>query len=107
MTVRMNASSQRGHERRFSASAYVAAAMSAAITMKMMPSRAKLTWRGSEVRGVEGCASEALVDIQVTRRCGAHDMRREGRRWGLAVPASCLSLTLQIVAQRLLVEAGL
>src|SRR6478752_1567779 len=81
--------------------------MSAAMTMKMMPSRAKLTWKGSGVRGVEGRAGEALEHLEIACRGGAHDLVRQRRRRSLAVPATGAPLTVEIIAQRLLVEARL
>src|SRR6476620_2599448 len=105
--VSRKASSQSGHERRLRANAYVPAAMSAAMAMKTRPSRAKLTGLRSRVlqgKRRPGDATEG-VEVATTRRL--HDLRWKRRRRRLPIPAAGPPLSVEIVAQGLLVEARL
>src|SRR5690242_6447428 len=77
------------------------------MAMKMRPSRAKLTVAGSEVSRVELCAGQALEDVEVPSAGGAHHLGRQGGRRRLPVPSACTALSIEVVTQRLLVEARL
>src|SRR5260221_1198705 len=106
-TVSSTASSHSGHERRFSASAYVPAAIRAAMAMKTSPSLAELPASWSEVRKIERSTGNAPVRVEIPGAGLRHDAIRQGRRWRLAVPATRAPLGVEVVAQGLLVEAGL
>src|SRR5260221_55573 len=97
-TVSSTASSHSGHERRFSASAYVPAAIRAAMAMKTSPSRAKLTASWSEVRKIERSTGNAPVRVEIPGAGLRHDAIRQGRRWRLAVPATRAPLGVEVVA---------
>src|SRR6476661_1248044 len=77
------------------------------MAMKMSPSRAKLTIGGSEVGRVEWGAGEARKDVEVPCAGRAHDVDGQGGGWRVAVPAAGAALGVEIVAEWLLVEAGL
>ena len=47
------------------------------------------------------------ISLQISLAGRIHDDRRQRRRRGIAVPAACVALGVEIVAQRLLVEARL
>src|SRR5688500_756608 len=106
-TRNTKASSQSGHERRFSARANVASAMTAAIAMKMSPSRAKLTVGGSAVRRSERRAGQAREHVEVARARGVDHVLGQRRGRCLAVPSPRTTLGVEVIAQRLLVEARL
>ena len=52
-------------------------------------------------------ACQPAKDVEIPVARGLDDVRRQGRRWMLAVPVAQSPLTLEIIAQRLLVEAWL
>src|SRR5689334_5178304 len=106
MIVSRKARSQSGHERRLRATAYVPAATRAAMAMKTSPSRAKLTEVRSRVRQGERRPGDAAERVEVATARRVDDLRRKRGRRRLAVPAASLSFSVEIIAQRLLVEAG-
>src|SRR6185369_9034926 len=105
--VSRKASSQSGHDLRLRANAYVPAAMSAAMAMKTSPSRAKLTEVRSRVRQGEGRPGDAAEGVEVATARRIHDLGRKWRGRRLAIPAAGPPFSVEIVAQGLLVEAGL
>src|SRR5215203_2864388 len=77
------------------------------MAMKTSPSRAKLTRVWSGVRQDQRRAGDALERIEVSSARRVHHRRRKWRRWCLTVPPPRTSLNVEVVAQRLFVEARL
>src|SRR3954466_10339753 len=81
--------------------------MSAAMAMNTSPSRAKLTSVESGVRQRQRRPGDSLegIEISITRR-----VDHPGGEWGrrrLTIPPARATLAIEIVAERLLVEARL
>src|SRR5688572_30202133 len=77
------------------------------MAMKTSPSRAKLTGFWSGVRQDQWRAGDALERIEVPPARRVHHSGREPRRRRLAVPSPRAAFAVEVVAQRLLVEARL
>src|SRR5947208_16986078 len=77
------------------------------MAMNTNPSRAKLTVGGSGFRQGESRPGEAPVGVQVAEARRLHHRIGKARRRRLSVPTAGTTLGVEVVPQRLLVEARL